>query len=383
MKKGLISLVIFMIAMYSQTLIASAHWPHGDFSDMNYSNEHNGNVMYLVDKGIINGYEDGTFKPNQNITNRQVAVMIFRALKLKDEAYKAPSYSDVSPSDSAYREIAILAQRGIFPKSDKFYPNQFITREKMAQVLVNAFKLKGTSSKKFKDVQTTHTAYVAIQALVANNITLGYEDGTFKPNALLTRAHFSTFLTRVLYPASRPTVKSYKYNEGLMPTEVVGKALNYKEHFENIGGSLAFDPVRDVSYTDRYGNSNIIIAEGHYFMNSNYIGYSLMYFEEEDFSIHIDLPNVGGKYVAFKFPLKSGLSNTSKWNDGTTHSKIITLDGVVKAGSKWYDHVIIIKQTEVFKYGYVADYYYFYSPKVGLVALDFDASGSYELTNIQ
>lgn len=171
-------------------------------------------IQYLAETGIIKGYPDQTFKPSNNVTNSQVALMISRALKLKVDNRPDPGFRDLTKVDKdTYKAIAAVVDEGIFPKGETFRPNEPITRGEMAQVLVNAFSLKGKSNQEFKDVSKNHKYYRAIQALAANDITTGYEDGTFRPSQPLTRAHFSTFMSRILVPDFIPVKNGYGYNK--------------------------------------------------------------------------------------------------------------------------------------------------------------------------
>ena len=66
----------------------------------------------------------------------------------------------------------------------------------MAKVLVEAFQLTGGSTNSFIDISEDHWATDYISILAENQITKGYEDGTFKPNDPITRAEFSNMVAR-------------------------------------------------------------------------------------------------------------------------------------------------------------------------------------------
>lgn len=153
-------------------------------------------INYLNEKQLINGYSNGTFKPSNSITRAEAATIIARELNLK--ATKPTSFKDVSKSHYAYDAIAAVEEYGIIKgRSDGiFSPNGNLTRAEMATILTRAYNLTGKSSVAFKDVPSTHWAYGYIQTLVANNLTGGYPDNTFRPNQQLSRAEFATFLYR-------------------------------------------------------------------------------------------------------------------------------------------------------------------------------------------
>ncbi|MEK4495175.1 S-layer homology domain-containing protein [Ureibacillus sp. FSL W8-0352] len=208
---------------------------HGDaatFKDVPESHPSIFEIEFLADSGIIKGYQDQTFKPSNNVTNSQVALMITRALNLNVENRPAPGFQDLGKIDEVtYKAIAAVVDEGIFPKGDTFRPFEPITRGEMAQVLVNAFHLKGTTNQEFKDVSKNHTFYQAIKVLAANNITTGFEDGTFKPSQPLTRAHFSTFMSRIIEPDFIPVSSGFGYNKQYQYIYELNEGYTAREYF--------------------------------------------------------------------------------------------------------------------------------------------------------
>ena len=194
------------------------------FKDVTKSNSHYDTILYLADKKTISGYSDGTFKPNNPVTNRQVAVMIIRALNVDTQNAKAPSYKDVSKKDAAYLAIAKATELGIFPDGSSFKPDAEITRDSMARVLSNAYQLKAsTDNTWYSDVPDTYWAAQYIYNLSENNIASGYSDHTYRPKEKVTRAQFSSFLARAIEEKYRPTntvahpFKSLKVQQSVTP----------------------------------------------------------------------------------------------------------------------------------------------------------------------
>ncbi|MGX2961701.1 S-layer homology domain-containing protein [Peribacillus sp. JNUCC 23] len=168
------------------------------FNDLNVDHWAHNEITYLYNKGIITGYNtNNTFRPNNNVTKAQAAIMISRALNLNLKNVSNPGYKDVPTSFHAYKEIAAVTNAGIFPKTTNFNPNSALTRGDMAMALVEAYNLTGTYNGKITDVSNP-TTLKYVQALAANNITNIYSDNTFKPNNSVTRAQFSAFFTRIL-----------------------------------------------------------------------------------------------------------------------------------------------------------------------------------------
>ena len=173
------------------------------FKDVGNSHSLQFEIEYLVDQGIINGYADGTFKPNATISKKHVAAMLVKALNLPTDNIKNPGYKDVPETHAYYKEIAAAYTAGIFGNATNFKPESTISRAFMAQILTKAFKLKvNGASINFTDVKKSNAYYVPIQAIATNNISKGYQDKNynfkFEPNKTLTRAHFSAFLARAM-----------------------------------------------------------------------------------------------------------------------------------------------------------------------------------------
>lgn len=162
-------------------------------------------IEYLTDKGIINGYPDGTFKPNNSITRLQAIQMILKEKGITDFSNVInPGFIDVKPGNYGYEEIAKAVELGIIKgktnaKGQKYFDaNAELTRAQAATILTLAYDLRGNYSTEFKDVPKEYWAYDYISALAANNITTGYPDGTFKPSTNLSRQYFAAFMARYL-----------------------------------------------------------------------------------------------------------------------------------------------------------------------------------------
>ena len=169
-------------------------------------------INFLVENNIIKGFPDGTFNPSLTITKAQSALMLVRALNLPTTNNPDPGFTDVLETHYAYKEIAAAVAAGIFDKAGKFNPNEEMTREAVAVVIANAFKLQSSGQLKFTDVPATSSAYKAIASLAELDITTGYEDGTFKPNQKVTRAEFSAFIARALSSDYLPTKYDVPFN---------------------------------------------------------------------------------------------------------------------------------------------------------------------------
>lgn len=156
-------------------------------------------IEYLADKKYFTGYTDGTFRPDEKLSRAHAAVIISRILNLNTDNVRNPNFSDVPTTYTYYKEIAAVQNLGIVDGSNgKFNPSGQLTRAHMAKILTLAFDLQGTANKRFADVASDHWVNEYVQALAANDVTTGYEDGSYKPNVAISRAHFAVFLYRTL-----------------------------------------------------------------------------------------------------------------------------------------------------------------------------------------
>ncbi|WP_394235038.1 S-layer homology domain-containing protein [Niallia oryzisoli] len=156
-------------------------------------------VNFLVEKGIINGFENGKFGADEPIKRLHSAIMLDRAIVYNEQPAANPGYIDVIDTSDGYSIVAKLTEQGIFAGDNQyFYPNQSLTRAQMAKILVTAFHLQGSAAHSFTDVNTTHWASDYISILSDKKIINGYADGSFKPDQSITRAEFSVMLSRVI-----------------------------------------------------------------------------------------------------------------------------------------------------------------------------------------
>jgi len=175
-------------------------------------------VINLASRGIVKGYSDGTFKPNQSVTRGQIATVLAKTLELDTKNVKKPGFKDVKVTDTHYGAIAALVEAGIVKGySDKtFKPGEPLTRAHMAKMISIGFDLdeaKLTNSP-FKDVKAEHWYADYVQALIANKITTGTTPTTFEPYAFVTRGQMASFIVRS--ESASPSDDGKTFNLSLM-----------------------------------------------------------------------------------------------------------------------------------------------------------------------
>lgn len=155
-------------------------------------------VAYII------GYEDGTVRPGANITRAEVATIFFRLLTDETrESYWSQSsgFTDVASGAWYNNAVSTLTRAGILDgyEDGSFRPNASITRAEFTKIAVSFFKhAGGASSNPFNDVPDSAWYAEFVKAAAELGLIDGYEDGTFRPNAPITRAEACTIVNRTL-----------------------------------------------------------------------------------------------------------------------------------------------------------------------------------------
>lgn len=173
----------------------------GQYHDIPENHWAYGSITSLAKQGIINGYDQSLFLPDDLVTRAQAAVVLSNALGLHTGNTKN-DFSDVSESHWAAGAISSISKEGIITgmKENTYSPDEVLTREQVAVIFNRTFELKNSDEKAimFNDVNQKYWAYDAIQLLAKSGITGGYSDNTYRPKREVTRAEFSVFLYRAL-----------------------------------------------------------------------------------------------------------------------------------------------------------------------------------------
>ena len=166
-------------------------------------------VDYLYQANITTGYADGTFRPDQNITRAQFAAMLYRYLRLEESKYASVTlpFADLSSiPDYALTAVKALYTEGIINgttgSDGKLYfnPGANLTRAQAATMIGR------TQEKGYATVELTFTdaasipsyATYYIQTMAAQGIISGYADGSFKPQANITRGQMAKILYNLM-----------------------------------------------------------------------------------------------------------------------------------------------------------------------------------------
>lgn len=150
----------------------------------------------------VQGYPDGTVRPQNSITRAETAAILFR---LMDEATRKAYYStnsgfkDVTTTNWYNTYVATLNNAGIITDSAKGYfrPNDAITRAELAAMLAQ-FADKKNAKCYFTDVYANYWAANAIATCASLGWITGYPDGSFRPDNSVTRAELMAMINRAL-----------------------------------------------------------------------------------------------------------------------------------------------------------------------------------------
>ncbi|MER2109260.1 MAG: S-layer homology domain-containing protein [Solibacillus sp.] len=325
-------------------------------------------------------YTAGTFAPNDTLYKNEAASYVVKAANLRYAEFTAPSYTDVTEKTFFYKDIAIATDKGFFKKSTTFQPDAYITREETAYMLAAAFQLTGTSKHKFADVSDSSSYNSAIQALVANGITAASDK--FNPNQPITRAQFATFLARAMEPSFRvkatdtPTKATSQggigYKGGLVPTTLNSK-YTFRERYESENNLHIFNKLTNKIAADKL--SRKVTMRGYNKLTQTTS--SIVYYEDaKRFKVTIDMPYTSG-LVDMNYPIKAG-ATTTKYTEDTVNGgqikHVFTAESTTATKTvegKKYVNVIVIQHEFYFDgadYPMQAEYYFV--KNIGLIAFN-------------
>ncbi len=156
-------------------------------------------INQLVALGAISGYPDGTFKPDNSITRAEFAAVLVKAFKLENKG--GGVFADTT-AHWAKDYIAAAAANGVVNGYDSgtFGPDDLITREQMAVMIVKAAKLPAAGGEpQFADSGSiSNWAREAVVTATQNGIMQGYPDNTIQPAGNATRGEAVTVIVKAL-----------------------------------------------------------------------------------------------------------------------------------------------------------------------------------------
>ena len=174
-------------------ILPGLEFPDGDIPGLLNLEDH---YAYII------GYDDGKVKPQNNITRAEVATIFFRLLTDDARAYywsTDSGFSDVHEGDWYNNAVSTMVQAGILNgySDGTFRPNANITRGEFATIAARFLSNPYSTKDRFYDTEG-HWAEVYINRAAEAGWIDGYPDGTFRPDQAITRAEAVTLVNAVL-----------------------------------------------------------------------------------------------------------------------------------------------------------------------------------------
>lgn len=196
MKKLFTSIIVFFL-IFQMSIMSVAAANSIDFKDVPKNSYGYTEIMSLKERGFINGYLDGTYKPSTEIKRAHIAALLDRSLDLKP-IRPAIEFKDVPKTHPYYHEIQNVYRAGIIDGDQgNFKPNSVLTRVQLSKILNLAFDFKLEKGFTFSDVPKNHWGTDYISTLHHYKIMPG-TNGKFSPSGPVTRADYAVFLYRAL-----------------------------------------------------------------------------------------------------------------------------------------------------------------------------------------
>lgn len=220
-------------------------------------------------KQYMYGYPDWTFVPAANITRGEAAAMFARLFKEYpglDYNYKK-YYTDVDESYWGFKEVAYLSEFGILSgySDGTFRPNNKITRAEFVKI-AESFEALTWGLSPYNDVDGGHWAFRYIVSSAAKGWISGYPDGSFRPNSFISRAEAVTIVNRLL---ERRPDKDYidTHKPELKPfTDLKPSYWAYYEIYEAVDGhdyNRSFTDIEEHWY--RLNNERFVFSQPRYY----------------------------------------------------------------------------------------------------------------------
>jgi outer membrane protein assembly factor BamB len=184
-------------------------------------------ISEMINKGIFQGYPDGTCRPDKVVTRAEFVSLLLRTLKLKEEEEEEGTvdFSDVQPGNWYYQAVATAYHYGLVKgyaeakerfngqtkKKQSFRPHDSVTREQVATMLIRALEHKGLEKKDLGETKVEEIlacfndqgkisawAKEAVAKAITQEIILGYPGNLFKPQTGATRAECAAMLRKII-----------------------------------------------------------------------------------------------------------------------------------------------------------------------------------------
>ncbi|CEN83263.1 IdeS/Mac family cysteine endopeptidase [Paraclostridium sordellii] len=228
-------------------------------------------INQFISSGYVNGYEDGTFRPDSSITRAEFVKLVNKYFGFNNK--EDIKFSDINTNDWYYNDICIASKAGyINGYEDKtFKPNKTITREEVSKILITIKNKQDNvydKLNKYPDKnKVSNWAKPYVEGAIEQGYLKGDDLGLLNPTNNITRAESITILSRVV--KEKPAIKKEVKNEAPVITAKEDLILEVGQKFDismlNVKVSDKEDKDLDVKYegkvnTDLPGDYTITIT---------------------------------------------------------------------------------------------------------------------------
>lgn len=167
-------------------------------------------ITYNLEQGYMAGYDGNVFKPNANISIAEAAVMFAPLIDQEVGEIKNPTIKTKHWYTDSVNKMVALSYIKV-KEGEELDPNKAITRAQYAYIVA---KLRNypTSETNLSDIDKDYWARAEISSLVAKGVINGYQDKTFKPENIITRAEAVTIVSRA-FPTKSDISKKKKFED--------------------------------------------------------------------------------------------------------------------------------------------------------------------------
>ncbi len=196
-----ISKVLFFTTLF---FVANAASALADFPDLPDSNPHYAAVSALVSQGILQGYEDGSFKPDQDVTRAEAVKIILMGMGVSlDGAAGLPAltFSDVNSTEWFYDYLKIAVNKGIVKgyEDGTYKPSQNVNRAEAMKLVLVASGIAAVPAVENAFVDTPFDSWFGAYAAYAKkwNVEPAQTDGRWHPEEEMSRGMISEMVYRM------------------------------------------------------------------------------------------------------------------------------------------------------------------------------------------
>lgn len=270
-KQRILSALLALCIVFSLVPTALAE-KADDFTDVGRSDWYYEFVDLVTSKGYFNGVADKTFAPAENMTRAMFVTVLFRFHGAKGDSSQS-AFVDVAPGEWYTAAINWAAANKIVDGvgNGKFAPNDPITRAQMCAMIERYLDLyrkawkvtlpeSGSLSVMVDESAIPAYALAAVKQCQRHGLVNGFEDGTFRPNELSTRAQVAAVIYRMSYlvqgakPDNTPSVPGGTVTPPVVPPTPPVTAYTYALYFDANGGTLnGASPVTQTTTSTTYG----------------------------------------------------------------------------------------------------------------------------------